>query len=508
MSSAFRHRVTIAECFDEMLARAPDSEVLVTRSGRWSVQEFNELSNRAATVLMGLGIKAGDRIGVSLPNDVEILAAFHGAMRLGAIWVGVNQNLAVPEKAYLLTDSGASLWLADTQGASDIDAQRKSFPDLRTTVALEEFSSRLGSSPPVDDLFPIDPDAPAGLGYTSGTTGRPKGAVHSQRNLLTPGVSLVASRGWGTALRKGDCFALTILNMMALTLLTTSAAGGTAVIMDTLSARGVAEWLSKEQVTVWNGPPALLHTMLNDPEIQPEALSSLSEVWSGGAALPEDLRTRFGKYFGVNVIGTYGLTEAPTVVSIDPADGEHRDGFSGKVLPHLDVEVTRVAGVAAPAGELCLKPLRDGDWNGIFTPVLGYWNKPEASATLLADGLVHTGDIGLIDQGWLKVLDRQNLLIIRGGANIYPAEVERVVGSFEEVRACCVLGLEDPRLGERVAVVIEVEDGTVIDLAEIRARCAVELASYKIPERLAVVETLPRNAMGKIERGDLHTLFE
>jgi len=293
-----------------------------------------------------------------------------------------------------------------------------------------------------------------------------------------------------------------------LTTLLVARAGGTAVIMDQIHAAGVAGWIERERVTVWNGPPPLLHSLAHDNSIPPAALASLREAWSGGADLPEALRTRFGKKFDVPVIGTYGLSEAPTVVSIDPPDGSHVTGASGRVLPHLDVVVTAGPGPlpaarapAGQAGEICLRAAARGPHAGRYRPPLGYWNRPAATETALAGGVLHTGDVGLVDgDGWLHVKDRLNLVIIRGGANVYPAEVERVLHAIDGVAGGAVFGVPDERLGERVVAAVELEPDAAVTAGEIIDRCRLELAGYKVPERITIVGALPRNAMGKVDR--------
>jgi acyl-CoA synthetase (AMP-forming)/AMP-acid ligase II len=472
----------VSECFDAVLADAPDREALVTRSGRWTYAQLDDLSARAAQVWLDLGVRVGDRVAASLPNDVDIVAAFHGAMRVGAIWVGVNQVLAPPERAWMVADAGASHLLGDVAEA---------------TVTLDEWRAHIDAASPRRELAAVDPHAPAALAYTSGTTGRPKGAVHTQHNLLVAAAVVAATRGYGADLRKADYMPCTILNLMVLTTLLCAAAGGTSVLMDQAHARGVAEWLAREQVTVWNGSPALLHSLAHDHDVVPESLRSVRETWSGGAALPETLRRAFGARFGIPVVGTYGLTEAPTIVSIDPVDGRFAPGASGRVLPHLDVQV-------APDGELCLTAAADGPFAGWYTPPLGYWQRPEASAELCAGGVVHTGDLGFVDDdGWLHVIDRRNLVIIRGGANVYPAEVERVLAAVDGVAGCAVLGVADERLGERVVAAVEADAGASLDADVLAAECARELARYKVPERFFVLDALPRNAMGKVDRGAL-----
>lgn len=497
----------ISQVFRQALAADAGREALVTRRGRWTYTELDDACARAASALLDLGVRPGDRVAATLPNEADLVFAFHGAMRIGAIWVGLNQALAPPEKAFLLEDSGAALLLCDSATAGSLDPHCSDLPDLRAVVTEDVWRNAATSSPALTDPPPVDIHAPAGLAYTSGTTGRPKAAVHSQYNLLTPGAVLTASRGWDETLRKGDCLPLTILNMMVLTTLLVAQAGGTTVVMDQLYAEGVADWIERERVTVWNGPPPILHSLAHHESIAPEALATLDEVWSGGAELPEALRNAFAAKFGLPVIGTYGLSEAPTVVSIDPPAGTHVSGASGRVLPHLDVRVLGddglpvAPGAIGEVGEICLAPTTDGLFAGVYRPALGYWNRPEATAATFAGGLVRTGDVGRIDDdGWLHIRDRKNLVIVRGGANVYPAEVERVLLDIDGVAGAAVTGVADERLGERVEAAVELDDGSTLTEDAILERCRGELARYKVPERLVLVASLPRNAMGKVDR--------
>ena len=512
MKQRFEPPILVAQVFAGALSNRADQEALVTRRARLTYRELDEACARAARVLSNLGVRPGDRVAASLPNDADIIVAFHAAMRLGAIWVGIKQALATPEKVFLLADSEASLLLCDAETEVSLGSFEADLPRLGSIVGETAFRRAVAEADPLVELPTVDPDAPAALAYTSGTTGRPKGAVHSQRNLLLPGAVLVNTRGYGPDLRKGDCFPLTILNMLVLTTLLVAQAEGTAVIMDQMYAEGVAEWITRERVTVWNGPPALLHSLVGSDTIADTAPDSLGEVWAGGSDLPEALRARFAERFGLPILGTYGLTEAPTVVSIDPPDGSHRDGASGRVLPHLDVHTRDEAGArlaVGTTGEICLAPMADGPHADIYTPLAGYWNRPHASEALIADGVVHTSDIGLVDdEGWLYVRDRTSLVILRGGANVYPAEIERVLHAIDGVAGSAVAGIADERLGERVVAAVELDDGADITVEELTARCGAELARYKVPERFVVVDELPRNAMGKVDRVGVRAVLE
>jgi acyl-CoA synthetase (AMP-forming)/AMP-acid ligase II len=494
--------LTVAEVFDAVVASDPGRELLVTRRGRWSYAEFDRLANRAARALSSLGVQRGDRVAGALPNDVDVVAAFHGAMRLGAVWVGLNRALAPPEKQYLLDDSGTSLLLCDDATAEQLDAQ----PAARVVVvgdgaAADEWSDALSAADDDQLDVAVDPFAPAGIAYTSGTTGYPKGAVHSQYNLLLPGAALVASRGYGPDLRKGDSLPLTILNMQVLTSLLVAQAGGTSVIMDRIDAEGVAEWIRAERVNLWNGPPAVLFSLATMDEVAVEDLAPLDELWVGGADCPGAIREAFERKFGIPVTHTYGLSEAPTVVSIEDRDGPHVDGAAGYPLPHLDVTIVD--------GEVCVGSTRSGPWAGAYRTMLGYWQRDEATAEALAGGILHTGDLGELDaDGYVHLRDRKSLVIIRGGANVYPAEVERVVHDVDGVAACAVMGVPDERLGERVVAAVELVPGAAVSEQQLTAHCLANLAKYKVPERWVFVGTFPRNSMGKIQRRELAPLFD
>ena len=487
---------TVARVLDHALTEDPGREALITRSRRLTYSELDDLANRAAHALSGLGVAPGDRVAASLPNEADVVIAFHGAMRLGAIWVGINQILAAPEKRWQLADCRASLMLSDDP-LDEAGVPVMSIPEWRAALHAAE-----GGPIGVD----VNPHAPAGIAYTSGTTGRPKGAVHSQHNLLLPGSVLVETRGYGPELRKGDCFAFTILNMAVLTTLLVSQAGGVSIVMDRIDAAGVAEWIRNERITTWNGPPALLYTLAHDDRIPPSDLESLDEVWTGGADCPEEIRAAFESKFGLPVLATYGLTEAPTIVAMDSrSGGDHRPGASGRPLPHLSVRIAGQDGESLPAGEtgeICIGPADDR-----YRTMLGYWERPEATAEALAGGELHSGDVGMLDAtGHLHVRDRKSLVIVRGGANIYPAEVERVLLEHPRVEAGAVFGVADDRLGERVAALIVATPDT--DLEEVRDHLLANLARYKVPERIGVVDSLPRNAMGKIVRTELVDLLD
>ena len=483
----------IAGVLDDALAARPDATAVEAASGAWSYAELDERARRAAGALWSLGVRPGDRVAACLPNDLDIVAAFHGAQRIGAVWAGIGEALAESEQRELHGICDPAVVLAGPR-------YRPDSPGRVGTDRWARLMARDEAAPPVD----LDVDAPAGIAFTSGTSGRPKAVVHSQRNLLLPGAVLAATRGWGPELRKGDSFPLTILNLMVLSTLLTAQAGGCSVVMDRRDAEGVAEWIAARRVTVWNGAPAQLYDLAARPDLD---LGSLREVWSGGGDTPDAVRRAFAEAHGLVPRTTYGLTEAPTVVAVDPPGEEWRRGASGRVLPHLDVAAYDDGGRRLPAGELGelrLGGAPSGPWAGRWTPLLGYWERGGVRPP--EPGPVPTGDVGTVDaDGWLTVLDRKKLVIVRGGANVYPMEVERAIMAHPDVARVAVCGIPDDRLGQRVAAVVESADPR-LDFEALAGLCRRELAPYKVPEVWSRVEALPVNAMGKVRRSELPRL--
>ncbi|MGW5384352.1 class I adenylate-forming enzyme family protein [Nocardia sp. NPDC003963] len=491
--TSVRIPAAIGAVLEPALAAHPDGVALEAASGSWTYRELDERADAAAAALWSLGVRPGDRVAACLPNDLEIVAAFHGAQRVGAVWAGIGEALAGAEQQYLHDLIEPRVVLAGPRCLVDSPA--------RVDPGRWADAQRAPAAP---RIVP-DPDAPAGIAFTSGTSGRPKAVVHSQRNLLLPGAALVATRGWGPELRKGDSFPLTILNLMVLSTLLTAQAGGCAVIMDRRDVTGVAEWITAHRVTVWNGAPAQLYDLAARPDLD---LSSLREVWSGGSDTPDAVRTAFANAHGPVPRVTYGLTEAPTVVAIDPPGDRWRQRASGRVLPQFDIAAYDANGNRLPAGEpgeLRLAGRTDGPWAGLWRPLLGHWSGGRVVPP--PDGPVATGDIGSVDaDGWLTIMDRKKMVIIRGSANIYPLEVERVLAGHPAVGKAAVCGVPHERLGQQVAAVIEA-NGQPVDFAELARHCRAELAGYKVPEVWAVVDTLPVNAMGKVVRTELPGLL-
>lgn len=510
----------IGSILDHVLESDPSRLALVAFDRRLTYAELDDEANAAAVALRDLGVRPGDRVAACLPNGTDIVVAFFASMRLGSLWVGINQQLAPPEKAALLSAASPAVLITDAPTAATLDGLCPHDTEVVPVDPADPDSAwraLVGRGVGAGRAPKPDPCQPAAIAYTSGTTGLPRGVVHSQANLLLPGEVLVASRRYGPDLRKGDFLPFTILNLAVLSVLTTAQAGGCCVLFDRRDADGIAQWLLSESVTVWNAVPALLHSFIAAADTYESHLRSLREVWTGGADCPEHLRRGFVDRFGIPVFATYGLTEAPSIVTIDPIDGPHLEGASGIALPHMDVFTRDTDGARLPKGaegEITVTATADGEWAGRYRPMLGYWGtapggKGGHASSEEASNWLCTDDLGWVDDnGYLFVRGRKNALIVRGGANVYPAEVERVLLAADGVRGCSVLGKPDERLGERVVAVVELEPGVRFSESALRHFCSSNLAKYKVPERIVAVERLPRNSMGKVQRGELLDLFD
>jgi acyl-CoA synthetase (AMP-forming)/AMP-acid ligase II len=333
--------------------------------------------------------------------------------------------------------------------------------------------------------------------------------VHSHHNLLLPGAVSAATGLYGPDTRQGVVLPLTILNLIVLAPLTAFQVGSTCVAMDRIDPVGLAEWVRKERVGHFAAVPTILHDLFTHPDVTAEDLASLERPMVGGADCPEEFRSLYRERFGKEVGIGYGMTEAPTAVTSASGAPADKPGLCGTALPQIEIHILGDDDEPLPpgeVGEICVGPARTGEWAGVYTPMLGYWKRPDATREVLRGGLYHTGDIGFLEAGGdLYIRGRRNELILRGGANVYPAEVERVLGEHPSVVAAAVFGLPDERLGERVVAVLQLGDPATTE--ELLAHVRSELARYKTPAEIRFVDEMPRNAMGKIVKRELEALF-
>jgi acyl-CoA synthetase (AMP-forming)/AMP-acid ligase II len=508
----------LTELYDSTLAADPERIAIVGRSGALSFAALEAQVNAACAYLGELGVQAGDRVAASLANDIHIVVAFLAVQRLGAIWLGINRTHALGEYRHFLSDAGVSILIADPKVAADTVTVAQTLRHLRHIVVLDaadtessmwhcSLRSHAGAGRPNVE---IDPFAPAAIAYTSGTTGLAKGAVHSQHNMLVSATvaELMALDKRPNVIR-GSALPLSILNLMILGPVATLSRGLRTVCMDRIDVLGVAEWVRNERINTVTLVPTTVRDLLTRPDIDQNDLASLTWVVVGAAMVPEGMDKLYRDRFGHDFTISYGLTENPTTVSRSHAQTPRVQGAVGRPMFHLNVEIIGETGARlgpGADGEICVRAASEGPWANVYTPCLGYWNNAEATAKLLKDGWLHTGDIGYLDErGELYIQDRRSDLINRGGANVYPAEIERVLREESGVHDCAVAGRPDARLGQTIAAYIQPSAGVNgQDLIErLQQRCAREIAKYKIPAHWVIVEAMPRNALGKIIKSRL-----
>jgi acyl-CoA synthetase (AMP-forming)/AMP-acid ligase II len=487
--------------------RAPDDEALADPERRYSFAELDIAVEKAAQLFESIGIVAGDRVAASLINRCDLVIAFFAVLRLGAIWVGVNRILPAGDKSYILAHSGAKVILTDADTAADLIARHSEFPalsdilivdrdatDRRWTVALD------GPQPGPKTRPAIDPFAPAAIMYTSGTTGSPKGVVHSQHNMVTLVAAASAHNLMSPEVRRGAVLPLTITNVMILGPLLAFWNSKGFVCGQSVKTQALIEWIERENIGNLAAVPTMVYDLLESDLDLPEGF----KMGCGGAPLPEPIRLAFLKRHGFHLQQSYGLTEAPTVVT----ESRHLEppvGSSGLPLPHLHVTIRSVDGEMLPlgeVGEVCVSAVNKGPWAHVYAPSLGYWLDGEKTEALLRHNVLHTSDLGRFDaDGWLHLADRSSELILRGGSNVYPAEIERVLHSHEGVADCAVVGKPDLRMGMKTVAFVQPAAGATAAeslTAELKELCSGRLVRYKVPDEWIVVESFPRNAMGKI----------
>ncbi|TCK26336.1 long-chain-fatty-acid--CoA ligase [Pseudonocardia endophytica] len=455
-----------------------------------------------ADFLAAQGVRAGDRVAYLGFNHTSQVVALFAVARLGAIFVPLNFRLTGRELRYVVDDSGATLLIADGEHVSEIDGIRD---ELAVTVHITLGEERAGwtrydldsaDRAPRASEVDVDVDSPGVILYTSGTTGHPKGAVLTHRNLFTNNVNWMLSCNYHrghTGLTSAPLFHSGGLCVMVLPLLM---AGGHVILHQSFDPDATIETVTKRQVSTMFLVPTMMLYLTRSPRFAEADLSSLEFVVAGAAPVPESLLRVFGEH-GVAVSQCWGLTETATGATFLSSERALAKvgscGTSGVLNEVKLIGVADGEDVTGPhvAGELCVR----GD---TVTP--GYWNLPEATAdAAIPGGWFRTGDVAYRDEeGFYFICDRLKDMIITGGENVYPAEVENAVHQHGDVADVAVIGAPDEEWGERVVAVVVPVAGATVDLDGLRAFLDGRLARYKLPREVRVVAELPRNTTGKI----------
>ncbi|MGV9834845.1 acyl-CoA synthetase [Nocardia niigatensis] len=479
-----------------------------------TVAESAERIGRLAGGLAGLGVRAGDRVGILALNSDRYHEYFFATAWLGAVVNPVNIRWSATEIAYSLVDSGTGILLVDDAFAALAPELRERYPGLTRLVfvgdgerpdGMADYEELIAASEPVPDAR-TGGDELLGIFYTGGTTGHPKGVMLSHRNVLSSalGASLTADvlgRG-GRLLHAAPMFHLADFALwMAGNLL-----GCTHVMVPAFTPGGVRDAIARHVITDILLVPTMIQMLVDDPETAGVDLSAVRHIVYGASPISTSVLDRARKTFpGAVFHQLYGMTElSPVATVLDAKD--HEDPAllrsAGRAAVHAEVRIVDPDDAEVPRGTVGEVIVR-GD--GVM---LGYWNRPEETAAAIRDGWMHTGDGGRMDEnGYVFIVDRIKDMIITGGENVYSAEVENALAQHPSVATCAVIGIPDPQWGERVHAVVVLHPGAALTEDDLGAHCKALIANYKIPRSLAVVDALPLSGAGKILKRELREQF-
>ena len=450
---------------------------------------FGEIRNRSARlsdVLRRRGLVAGDRVAVHLANRVEFIDLFLACVQSGFVLVPINVLYKEREVAHIVTDADPRLIVTSA-------GQGSLFPPGAPVADVEELTASPGRADAAPARPAIDGDAPAAIVYTSGTTGRSKGAVLTHHNLAANAASLVTCWRITSADRYLAALPLFHVHGLGNGICCWLASGCRMRLVERFDAARAVEWFRAFEPTLFFGVPTIYVRLLELPPDEARAIGKRMRLFvSGSAPLPAHVLEAFRDRFGHTILERYGMSETLMLTS-NLLEGDRRAGTVGYPLPGVSLVLRRADGSPVERGEV-------GEvWVQGPTVFAGYWRNPGATATAFRDGWFATGDLGQLDaDGCLTLRGRATELIISGGFNIYPREIEEVLLEQRGVREAAVIGAPDERRGE-VPVAFVVADHDV-DVERLRERCAQSLASFKTPRTVVRVDALPRNAMGKLQK--------
>jgi long-chain acyl-CoA synthetase len=506
--------VNVARLVIDNIDRFGEYPLIHFGGGRLSNVEVERYSARIAAVLREHGVAPGDRVLIAIPNSPDVIASFLAIWRLGAVPLPATPQLGAPELAYLLGNSEAKVALTSRELAPRLLEASRALPFAVTILAfrgasssaasgveaapepalasVEDLTALAASAEPVDGLVDCAPDQLALLLYTSGTTGQPKGVMISQRAvvglgqpkvtalppLLTTLHVLPLSHGFG-------------VNMMVFTLMK----GMQSAILPRWNTRRVFELIQELRVSRFAVVPTMLTDMLEFPDRERFDVSSLKVAWSGGAGLPLELRRQFERTFDCRITDGYALTECNGSAVVYWDGDAFRPGSVGRAMPDVDLRIVDDQGRDLPPGADGEVLIRSD------TLMLGYWRNEEATRATLRDGWLHSGDVGHLDaDGYLYLVGRKKELIIKGGENIAPREIEEALYGHPDVAEAAVVGMPDRRLGEDIWAAVQLRAGALASENDLRSHLAARLIKFKVPTRVVILETMPKNATGKIQK--------
>jgi long-chain acyl-CoA synthetase len=509
--------LNLAVLLTESAKKYPNETAVIFETFKLSYAQLNAVSNQFANGLSQLGVKQGDKVGIMMPNIPQFMIAYYGVLKLGAIVVPLNVMFKASEVEYTLSDSDAvalavwegflgeaakafeqlpacrSLIVAQAPGSSN------PLPQLEGVVKFEDVYQKAS---PKFDLAPTMPDDTAVIMYTSGTTGKPKGAELTHFNMFY------------NAQVSGDRLVPTFPGDIALAVLPFFHVFGQSSVMNAIIGRGAAltlvprfdagkvfEVIQRDKVNLFAGVPAMYFALLNYPDRQKYDTHSLKYAFSGAAAMPVEVLYGFEKAFDVPVLEGYGLSETSPTVTFNVLDKPRKAGSIGLPTWGIEMKVVDDNDNEVPQGERGEIVIRG------HAVMKRYYKRPEATAEVLRNGWFHTGDIAYKDEeGYYFIVDRKKDMIIRGGYNVYPREIEEILYQHGAVLEAAVIGVPDPRLGEEIKAFVSLKADLVATAEELIEFAKSRVANYKYPRMVEFLKELPKNSTGKILKIELRAL--
>ena len=501
--------LNLAVILEESTKRNPDKVAVILDDFKLTYAQLNGAANQVANALVAQGIKPGDRVGMMLPNVPQFPIIYFGILKAGGIVVPMNVLLKGREVAYYLSDSESSALFYWDMFAADAIAGAKEAPSVKNLVqvgvapgeapeGVQDFFAFMGGQKPTFDTAATNPDDTCLIIYTSGTTGQPKGAELTNLNLFE-----CAHLGTHIFTFDQDDVILAVLPMFHSFGLSNVLNGGihggiTLTLVPRFDADKILQVIQRDKVTLFLGVPTMYFALLNHPERSTYDLSSLRLCVSGGASIPGEVIKAWGQATGTKILEGYGLSETSPTATFNQIETGQKVGSIGKPIWGVEVKIFDEQENEVPQGERGEIVIKG---HNIMN---GYWRRPEATSEAIKNGWFHSGDIGYIDdEGFVFIVDRKKEMIIRGGFNVYPREIEEVIYMHASIAEAAVVGVPDEKFGEEIHAVVAAKPGMTIDPDELIAFVKERVAAYKYPRTVDVVKELPKGPTGKIMKREI-----
>jgi long-chain acyl-CoA synthetase len=487
---------TLPDLLRSQARRDPERPFVRFMGRALSYGEFDARTDALAGGLAELGVRAGDVVSVFLPNCIEFLEAWWAILKAGGVLGPINPAYTASEAGYIIGHSEAVALVTDARGAGVLARETSG---LRSVISIDG-----GGDVRLDELARGDSPTPvrtrddlAAILYTSGTTGKPKGAMLTHRNELVNAAMGAELLPLGPGDRVGMLLPLFHANAQVVTCVIPMMIGLEIVMWERFSASTFWDAVAELGPVSLSAVPTILAAVLNAPGA-PDERTSLRYAICGAAPLSVELLEAFQTRFGIRILEGYGLTETTCVSSLNPFYGHRKAGSIGLPVRGQEMKIVGEGGARKAAGDYGEIVIKGPN------VMKGYLKNPDATAETIRDGWLHTGDIGYVDEdGYFYIVDRTKDMIIRGGENIYPREIEEVLYTYPGILECAVIGVPDSVRGEEVLAIVAPKPGVELDLEALAAFAAERIARYKLPRRFEVREQLPKTPTGKISKSSL-----